>query len=50
VSYDLAGVVQEVKKSALPADPLQNGSAEPQHLLTLSSVEDDALGEELQCG
>lgn len=40
-------VVLEVKKSNLPADPLSSGVAVPQHIMTLSSVEDDALGEEL---
>src|SRR5688500_6355051 len=41
-------IVADVAKSTLPADPLQNGNSAPQHLITLSSVEDDALGEELQ--
>ena len=41
-------VVSEVAKSALPNLPLQSVSAKQQHLVTLSSVEDDALGEELQ--
>jgi superfamily II DNA or RNA helicase len=40
-------VVLEVKKSNLPADPVSSGVAVPQHVVTLSSVEDDALGEEL---
>ena len=40
-------VATEVSKSALPDEPLQ-AALEPQHLVTLSSVEDDALGEELQ--
>ena len=40
-------VVTEVVASTLPASPLR--PARPaQHLVTLSSVEDDALGEELQ--
>ena len=41
-------VVTEVARSGLPADalsPTRNGA---QHLVTLSSLEDDALGEELQ--
>jgi superfamily II DNA or RNA helicase len=40
-------VVSEVIPSALPPDPLAGETAR-QHLLTLSSVEDDALSEELQ--
>ena len=32
----------------LAPDPLRTTLAEPQHLVTLSSVEDDGLGEELQ--
>src|SRR3954453_23923958 len=40
-------VVTEVEASTLPASPLK--PAQPaQHLVTLTSVEDDALGEELQ--
>jgi ERCC4-related helicase len=40
-------VVTEVEASTLPASPLK--TAQPaQHLVTLASVEDDALGEELQ--
>src|SRR5215469_13179486 len=39
-------VVTEVEASTLPASPLK--PAQPvQHLVTLASVEDDALGEEL---
>lgn len=41
-------VVSEVAKSALPNSPIQVGASKAQHLITLSSVEDDALGEELQ--
>jgi len=41
-------VVSEVAQSALPQLPLQSFSIHQQHLITLSSVEDDALGEELQ--
>ena len=40
-------VVSEVVPSALPPDPLA-GQTHRQHLVTLSSVEDDALSEELQ--
>lgn len=42
-------VVTDVVKSSLPQDPLvaENGG-KPQYLVTLTSVEDDALGEELQ--
>ncbi len=41
-------VVTEVTGSALPPDPLSPHANGQQHLVTLSSVEDDALGEELQ--
>ena len=41
-------VVTEVKRSSLPLDPLHGTASAIQHLVTLSSVEDDALGEELQ--
>jgi hypothetical protein len=41
-------VVTEVAKSTLPERPLKVGGNGAQHLITLSSVEDDALGEELQ--
>ena len=41
-------VVTDVRRTSLPIDPLLNGLPQPQHLITLSSVEDDALGEELQ--
>lgn len=41
-------VVTEITKSCLPDRPLKIGGNGAQHLVTLSSVEDDALGEELQ--
>ena len=41
-------VVTEVAKSTLPEAPLRQTSNGAQHLVSLSSVEDDALGEELQ--
>jgi SNF2 family DNA or RNA helicase len=41
-------VVTDVRKSLLPINPLLSGNLQPQHLVTISSVEDDALGEELQ--
>jgi SNF2 family DNA or RNA helicase len=41
-------VVGEVNKSTLPPPPLEPVPADPQHLISLLSVEDDALGEELQ--
>jgi SNF2 family DNA or RNA helicase len=41
-------VVSEVAKSALPESPLQAVNGHGQHLVTLSSVEDDGLGEDLQ--
>ncbi len=40
-------MVTEVSKSTLPPERLQTGIESPQHLITLSSVEDDGLGEEL---
>jgi superfamily II DNA or RNA helicase len=41
-------IVSEVAKSTLPDRPLQPLNGRNQHLVTLSSVEDDGLGEELQ--
>jgi superfamily II DNA or RNA helicase len=41
-------VVSEVKKSGLDTSPLGPNAEQPQHLISLLSVEDDALGEELQ--
>jgi SNF2 family DNA or RNA helicase len=41
-------MVSEVVKSTLSERPLQPLDGQPQHLVTLSSVEDDGLGEELQ--
>ncbi len=41
-------VVVEVTASTLPPPVLSAGTFERQHLVTLSSVEDDALGEDLQ--
>ena len=41
-------VVNHVKPSTLPTPALKPTFDGPQHLLTLSSVEDDGLGEELQ--
>jgi hypothetical protein len=40
-------VVTDVVGSTHPTSPL-SGDGKPQHLLSLASVEDDALGEELQ--
>ena len=40
-------MVTDVLASTLPPDRLQAGLEPPQHLVTLSSVEDDGLGEEL---
>ena len=40
-------MVTEVSVSTLPPERLQTGLESPQHLLALSSVEDDGLGEEL---
>ncbi len=41
-------VVRDVLQSALPRDLVSQQDPAPQHFLTLSSVEDDALGEELE--
>ncbi len=41
-------VVVEVTPSTLPAPVLSRGTLTRQHLVSLSSVEDDALGEDLQ--
>jgi hypothetical protein len=40
-------IVTEVAPSTLPPERLQTGLEAPQHLLSLSSVEDDGLGGEL---
>jgi hypothetical protein len=41
-------VVNDVKPSSLPTPAMKLPAGTPQNLLTLSSVEDDGLGEELQ--
>ena len=41
-------VVTDVARSELPESPIRPSGDGVQHLVTLSSVEDDALGEELQ--
>lgn len=41
-------VVTDVKKAALPIDGIHNGSAKPQHIVSLSSIDDDGLGEALE--
>src|SRR6266536_109878 len=41
-------VVTDVVRSALPGDPLLAPGHHLQHLVSLASVEDDAIGEELQ--
>ena len=41
-------VVAEVSKSALPAEVISTAGGNQQHLVSLSSIEDDALGETLQ--
>jgi len=41
-------VVSEVQRSALPAEVLFKVGGTSQHLVSLSSIEDDALGESLQ--
>jgi ERCC4-related helicase len=40
-------MVTDVAASTLPPERLRDGLESPQHLVTLSSVEDDGLGEEL---
>ena len=41
-------VVADAAPGTVPADLLKSGLEAPQHLLTLSSIEDDGLGEELR--
>ncbi len=41
-------VVTDVHRSGLPPDPLHTTITEPQHIVKLSSVEEDGLGEDLQ--
>jgi hypothetical protein len=41
-------IVNDVRPSTLPLPALKPAFSGPQHLLTLSSVEDDGLGEDLQ--
>src|ERR1700692_4041440 len=41
-------VVTNINESTVATDPSPAAGAAAQHLLTLSSIEDDALGEELQ--
>lgn len=41
-------VVSEIQQSAIPIEVLSKNGDQPQHLVTLSSIEDDALGESLQ--
>ena len=41
-------VVSDILQSALPQEVLSQSGSEPQHLISLSSIEDDALGETLQ--
>lgn len=41
-------VVSEVQQSTIPLDVLSKNGNSPQHLISLSSIEDDALGETLQ--
>jgi hypothetical protein len=41
-------IVHDVRPSTLPAAALKPTFHGPQHLLTLASVEEDGLGEELQ--
>lgn len=41
-------VVADINRSLLPPDPLRPNDPVAQHLITLNSVEDDSLGEEMQ--
>ena len=41
-------VVADIVQSEIPKDVLFNPQSPPQHLITLTSIEDDALGESLQ--
>ncbi len=41
-------LVVEVQQSILPLAVLHRHGSHPQHLVTLSSVDEEALGEELQ--
>ncbi len=41
-------VVSEVAQSVLPPSPLATSNGAPQHLVSLTCIEDDALGEELR--
>ncbi len=41
-------IVTDVSQSTLPVSPLDLNRTGPQHLVSLSSIEDDALGEELR--
>ena len=41
-------VVSDVKQATLPVDGIHNGLAKPQHIVALSSIEDDGLGETLE--
>jgi hypothetical protein len=45
---DRRWVVTEVERSTQPADVLTDVPQHPEHLITLTSVEDDALGDELR--
>ncbi|MEN6621691.1 MAG: DISARM system SNF2-like helicase DrmD [Smithella sp.] len=41
-------VVSDIQQSSLPVDVLSKNGEKPEHLVTMSSIEDDALGETLQ--
>jgi len=45
---NLRFVVADVSRGTLPTGPLAEGLNHAQHLVSLTSIEDDALGEELQ--
>ena len=41
-------VVSDVKQAAIPVDGIHNGIGQPQHIVSLSSIDDDGLGEALE--
>ena len=41
-------VVSDVKQAAIPVDGIHNGMGQPQHIVALSSIDDDGLGEALE--
>ena len=41
-------VVSDVRQAAIPVDGIHNGLGQPQHIVDLSSIDDDGLGESLE--